>query len=235
MKYMGSKNRIAKNIVPIIMQSFEENDCKILIDCTVGGGNFLDKIPPHIERYGVDVNTYLIEMWKAVSNGWLPPEVITEDDYNYYRLNKDEDPVMTAYVGFALTYGGKWFGGWSRGKNSKGENRDYVDESRRNALKQFPLLQGVKFASMDLTKIEPKHKALLYIDPPYKNTTSYKDKFDYEAFYNWCRDMKGKGHVVFVSEYDMPDDFECVWSTEINSSLTKDTGAKKGIEKLFKL
>ena len=39
---------------------------------------------------------------------------------------------------------------------------------------------------------------------------------------------------MFISEYDMPEDrFECVWSKEISSSLTKDTGSKKGIEKLF--
>lgn len=162
MKYMGSKNRIAKHIVPIILQSFEENNCEILIDCTVGGGNFLDKIPTNIKRYGVDINSYLIAMWDAVSKGWLPPEIITENDYNHIRLNKDEDPVMTGYVGFALTYGGKWFGGWSRGKNSKGEDRDYVDESRRNALKQFPIFKDVKFYNMDFMDIDPKHKTLLY-------------------------------------------------------------------------
>lgn len=39
---------------------------------------------------------------------------------------------------------------------------------------------------------------------------------------------------VFISEYNAPDDFECVWSKEIVSSLTKNTGGKTGIEKLFK-
>ena len=82
-------------------------------------------------------------------------------------------------------------------------------------------------------EIKPSKKSLLYIDPPYKGTTKYKDKFDYEKFYEWCRDRHKEGHIIFVSEYEMPDDFKCIWSKEINSSLTKDTGSKKGVEKLF--
>jgi len=42
------------------------------------------------------------------------------------------------------------------------------------------------------------------------------------------------GHDVFVSEYSAPDDFACVWSKEVNNSLTKDTGSKKGFECLFR-
>ena len=46
--------------------------------------------------------------------------------------------------------------------------------------------------------------------------------------------MASKGHIIFVSEYNAPDDFECVWQKEIVSSLTQDTGSKKAVEKLFK-
>ena len=234
MKYQGSKSRIASDIIPIMLEAFSKNNCEIFIDCCVGGGNLLDKIPHSIERYGNDSNEYLIEMWKAVSNGWIPPKIITENDYYNIRDNKDDNKALTGYVGFALSYGGKWFGGWSRGKDNKGNDRDYVDESYRNCvLKQFPLLKGVKFSNKDILEIKPSKKSLLYIDPPYKGTTKYKDKFDYEKFYEWCRDRHKEGHIIFVSEYEMPDDFKCIWSKEINSSLTKDTGSKKGIEKLF--
>jgi DNA adenine methylase len=47
--------------------------------------------------------------------------------------------------------------------------------------------------------------------------------------------MASKGHIIFVSEYNAPDDFECVWQKEIVSSLAKNTGAKRGVEKLFRL
>lgn len=236
MKYMGSKARIAKDIVPILLKLYDDNECEIFIDCTVGGGNLLDKIPARIKRFGIDINEYLISMWQAVSKGWEPPQIITEADYLKIRDNKDEDKALTGYAGFALSYAGKWFGGWSRGNDSKGNPRDYVDESWRNCVKvQFPLLKDVTFVCKDFTTIYPEKKALLYIDPPYKGTTRYKDSFDYERFYDWCREVHSQGHIVVVSEYQMPSDFRYIWSKEINSSLTKNTGDKKGIEKLWVL
>ena len=75
-------------------------------------------------------------------------------------------------------------------------------------------------------------------NPPYQGTTEYKDReFDHEQFYEWCREQ-AKHNVVFVSEYDAPDDFECVWSQEVKSSLSANGvsgGSKKSVEKLFKV
>jgi DNA adenine methylase len=62
----------------------------------------------------------------------------------------------------------------------------------------------------------------------------YKDDFNHNEFWQWCRDRANEGHIVFVSEYNAPDDFECIWQKEIVSSLDKDTGSKKGMEKLFR-
>ena len=38
--------------------------------------------------------------------------------------------------------------------------------------------------------------------------------FNYEKFYEFCREL-GKNNYVFISEYYMPNDFECVWSKEV--------------------
>ena len=49
---------------------------------------------------------------------------------------------------------------------------------------------------------------------------------------------QAKNNVVFVSEYDVPDDFECVWSQEVKSSLSANGvagGNKVSVEKLFKV
>ena len=40
---------------------------------------------------------------------------------------------------------------------------------------------------------------------------------------------------MFVSEYTAPDDWVSVWEKRVNNTLTKDTGSKKGIERLFVL
>jgi len=44
-----------------------------------------------------------------------------------------------------------------------------------------------------------------------------------------------KGCRVFVSEYDAPERFNFVWSSEVANSLTKNTGSKIGVEKLWKI
>lgn len=53
------------------------------------------------------------------------------------------------------------------------------------------------------------------------------------VFWQWCREKVQQGHDIFVSEYQAPEDFICVWEKQVNSSLTKNTGAKKNVERLF--
>lgn len=229
MKYMGSKSRHAKEMLPIILKGRKPG--QFYVEPFVGGANMIDKVDG--DRLGADIHEYLIAMWQAVSDGWQPPAVVTEDDYNNIRKNKEDYPAeLVGYVGFSLSYGGKWFGGWRRDSVGK---RDYVEESRKGALKQFPRVVGVKFVHSSYDKLVMPTGSLIYCDPPYKGTTKYKDDFDHEKFYDWCRAKRQEGHTIFISEYEMPGDFLCVWSKEVTNSLTKNTGAKKGIEKLFTL
>ena len=77
---------------------------------------------------------------------------------------------------------------------------------------------------------------MIYCDPPYENTTSYKTgSFDHPKFWDWCRKMSEK-NLVFVSEYKAPDDFICVWEGEVKTNFASQ---RKGtthtaVEKLFK-
>lgn len=235
MKYMGSKARHAKELLPIILKDHKPE--MWYVEPFVGGANMIDKVSPEVapKRLGCDVHEYLIALWQAVSNGWVPPSAFTEEDYNQVKANKDAYPrELVGYVGFALSYSGKWFGGWRRDGAGK---RDYVTESYKNAQKQFPQLQGVHFRNKSVFDIDFSKcgQSTIYCDPPYAGTTKYKDDFDHERFYEWCRDRHKDGHKVFISEYWMPDDFICVWSKEVNNSLTRDTGSKKGVERLFTL
>lgn len=111
--------------------------------------------------------------------------------------------------------------------------RDYVAESYRNAIKQSCKLGGINFYHSAYDKLEIPKNSIIYCDPPYENTTKYKDKFDHSKFWDWCRRKRNDGHKIFISEYNAPDDFVCLWEKEIVSSLTKNTGSKKGIERLF--
>ena len=124
---MGSKNSIAKEILPIMLA---DRNGSTWIEPFVGGANMIDKVDG--DRIGNDINTYLISMWKALQNGWKMPEFVTEEQYKDLQQNKDKrDPELVAFVGFNTSYGGKWFGGYARGKNNNGLLRNYTDEGRR--------------------------------------------------------------------------------------------------------
>lgn len=66
-------------------------------------------------------------------------------------------------------------------------------------------------------------------------TTGYRfGKFNHEAFYSWCKIVASAGHKVFVSEYQMPDDFTCVWEKEVTNSVNP-FATQKPVERLFTL
>ena len=227
MKYMGSKARIAKYILPIILKDRKPNQW--YIEPFVGGGNMIDKVVGLRQGYDIDkdviqaLNDIRLNCDKLPKNN----KEFTENDYEYMRT--DNKQPFYGYVAYALSYGGKKWGGWRRDK--KGE-RDYVEEAYKNALRQQKLLPSILLTcSYDEIQLEPK--SIIYCDPPYKSTTNYANNFDHEKFWQWCRDCSNEGHQVFISEYDAPCDFECIWQMEICSSLTENTGSKKGIEKLF--
>ena len=230
MKYMGSKDRISKYIIPLMLK--DRKDEQYWVEPFVGGANSLDKVTGN--RIGNDYNDYLAAMWQDVSNGWMPPNDVTEEQYSKIKNNKELYPKgLVAYVGFALSYGGKWFGGWCRDGQGK---RNYVIEAYNNAIKQFPKLRGITFTNQSYDEMYIPPNSLIYCDPPYKNTTKYKNDFDSDKFYNWCVSKVKDGHTVFVSEYEFNyPNFIKLWEKEITSSLTQNTGSKTGIECLYKV
>ena len=110
MQYFGGKQRISKYIVETLNDY--RKDKQPLVEPFVGGCNVISKMDG--ERYCYDINEYLIEMYKAVQNGWIPPTTITKEEYDYIKNNKNEDKVLTGFVGIGCSYSGKWFGGYAK-------------------------------------------------------------------------------------------------------------------------
>lgn len=73
---------------------------------------------------------------------------------------------------------------------------------------------------------------IIYCDPPYKGVKKYSYSIDHDYFWNWCRKQVELGHKVFVSEYQAPEDFVCVWEQVLTNSMHQ-TNTKKPIERLF--
>jgi len=234
---MGSKNRIAKHILPIILKDRKEGQC--YVEPFVGGANLIDKVDGW--RIGADSNYWLIKALKLIQSGDLPADnsEFTERDYkmcvSHAKGERDIVGYCDGLIGYALiafSFGAKWCGGWSRGKKSDGSDRDYVAEQFRANKKQSAGIKGVVFKNKSYESLEVPPRSVIYCDPPYAGTTKYKDDFDHNSFFDWCRDKCKEGHQVFISEYNAPDDFVCVWQKEIQSGLNTNS-TKKGIEKLF--
>jgi len=228
-KYMGSKARHAKELLPIILADRKPEQW--YVEPFVGGANMIDKVDGN--RIGSDVHPHLIAMLDAASKGWQPPHDVCEVEYAMCRQARDVTPHI-GFVGFGCSYSGKWFGGYARGDDVNSVPRNYASESARNLIKQAKGLAGVQFRCGSYDELDIPDASIIYCDPPYAGTTRYATSaFDHAAFWRWCERMVAEGHTVFVSEYAAPDGWECVWEKRVNNTLTKDTGSKQGVEKLF--
>lgn len=237
MKYMGSKNRIAKHILPLILHSRQSD--QYYVEPFVGSANMIDKVTGL--RIGNDTNLPLIELWKKLIQGWLPPDYITKEEY--YEIKNDPDifPLeLVGWVCFCCSFSGKPFSGFAGvNKTKTGIIRNYQTEAKNNISDQIKFLKSVIFTCNTYDEIKLPENSLIYCDPPYKNTTGYRVKFNHEVFYNWCRSKILEGHKVFISEYEMPDDFICIciWSKTFKSSLSQngmyESPVSESTEKLF--
>ena len=71
MKYLGSKARIAKEILPIILRNRKEN--QYYVEPFAGGMNSICEVKGN--RIANDINEYLISMWKELIKGWIPDKI----------------------------------------------------------------------------------------------------------------------------------------------------------------
>jgi len=248
---MGSKAKYAADILNVILLDLldkysittDQLQHYSWIKPFVGGANMMAAVPSIFfkNRIGYDINYFVIKMFQALQNGWVPPDNISEEEYDnakhwskeYYTTSIPISLALIGFVGIGCSYSGKWFGGYARGKNNYGLDRNYCLESKKNILRQKPKLINVDFIYDSYNNIKFPLKSIIYCDPPYASTTNYAKGIDHKEFWTWCNKQVNEGHRIYVSEYEAPEDWTCIWSKTVNNSLTKNTGSKKGIERLF--
>lgn len=240
MKYMGSKSRIAKYIVPIIQKCIDDNNITTYIEPFVGGCNVIDKITANVCN-GSDTNKYLIALFQHLQNGGkllpeVPRELYSEVRSNYKNGNYEDWYVGN--VGFLASYNGRWFdGGYAQSGyeiTKKGERyRNYYLEAKKNIEAQVTNLSNVKLSVCDYRDIVVNETSMIYCDPPYKDTKQFLNstKFDYDEFWNIIRKWS-KDNFVLVSELEAPSDFVCVWEKPVVRSIKAKEKTKVN-EKLF--
>ncbi len=226
MQYFGGKNRLANEIVSILNSYRKEN--QKFVEPFVGGLNIVSKMEG--ERLAFDLHYELIELYKAMQNGWIPPDAIDNDTYLKAKNSNNISPAFKAFVGFGCSFAGKYFGGFA--KNSRNEN--YCKSAQKALLKKISTCQNVVFENKDYRTLKFEN-CLIYCDPPFHGVTQYSNgKFDSEEFWRYMREWS-KNNTVIVSEYNAPSDFECIWAKETKTEIrTKANGREKRVEKLFK-
>lgn len=238
MQYVGSKNKLSKDLAPII-QSYITEDTKGYLEPFVGGANMIDKIKHH-NKIGCDIHKELIALLQYAQKNELP-DTITEEEYNKVKNNKSNyEDWYVGLVGFCGSFGAKYFGGFARRYNKDGTLFDVPRQAINSLRRQSRLdnFKNIKFTNNSFLDL-PKDKIkgyVIYCDIPYKGTTKYATKnFPYDEFYEWCREMSIH-NTVLISEYNMPDDFECIWEKELKTSLgsgvNKDSDRNR-IERLY--
>lgn len=231
MQYVGGKYRICKFIQEIVNKYTED---KPFVSLFCGSCWIESKVKAPI-RICNDANRYLIEMWKAFQCGedfystYNP--LLSKEDYEYIKNHKDEMIPVTALAGFGCSYGGKWFDAYV-GTNSRGDN--YWQNAIRSCLKKIKTMQDVQFTNRDYRDVEIPENAVIYADPPYEGCIDYKaiGKFDCLKFWEYMRELS-KNHLIFISEYNAPDDFICVWQKDVAVSVEYNNNNRRKVEKLF--
>lgn len=232
MVYVGSKNKIAAHILPIMRGKMRLGDT--WVEPFVGGANMIDKVTD-CHRIGADNNGPLIAMWKALCNGWTPPTCLTIRQYEHLRGMRRLQKPLVGWAGTVASHKGKWFGGFAHYTVSADKARNYYAEHRLNVMRQVKLLCGVEWIHSPFHRLEIPRKSVVYCDPPYEDSTGYHSGFDHTAFWEW--DGTVKAREVFVSEYRAPAGWKEVWSRPVHGthlSNPKDRTRTYAEEKLFR-
>ena len=240
MIYMGSKGRIAKNLVPIIQSYIDDYKINTYVEPFVGGANIFDKIKCNRKIAG-DNQEYLIELFKNLHRLNELPKFIDREHYSDVRdsYNKKDGRYEKWYIGaigFFASFNGRFFDGGYGGiiKTKDGKTTDRYNDAKRRLEEQIPNLDCDDWRYGDYRQtVNDITCALIYCDPPYKGTKQYKasKNFNHEEFWNWCRE-KSKENIVLISEQEAPEDFVCIWEQEVKRIINKGNSIK-ATEKLF--
>jgi len=179
-----------------------------------------------------DARADMVLMWMAASRGWSPPGEMSRERYD--ELRTAEPSPERAFAGSAMSFGGKWFGGYAEGNNgTRGSalaGRDKVTAAgERLAASRISWHPGVDFFDYS----SPPRGTVAYLDPPYEGTTGYGDGFDHDRFWKVAESWVLDDVHVYVSEYAAPPGWRSIWAQRKPVSMSAATNQDFRLEQLF--
>ena len=236
MRYLGGKHTLGSEIASVLSKYGDPNKVDGYIEPFCGSlGVMIHMVDKGYKTYkAYDSCRDLILLWKALKAGTFKfPKSVSER--TWLRYKKDKTPsAMRAFIGFGCSFGGIWFSGYAQKYLKNYENRaPVVKESTRTCEKMIPQIKKINTIGCKDYKQHHLKNFLIYCDPPYYNTTSYKavNRFDHNQFWDTIRKWS-KNNTVIVSEYTAPKDFKCIWKKKKQINLNHNKTDSR-IEKLF--
>lgn len=239
MQYLGGKWKIRKELCAFLQPYV--NESRGYWEPFVGGLNILPFIR-HENRVGSDLHP-VIHLYKALQKGWVPPTSVSEEEYRAAKSLPDTDPLKH-FIGFGCSFGGKYFGGYARNSRSRdyayaasnSRSHNYAYAASNGLLKKMIECGGVSFFQGAYLDMPIPKGWVIYCDPPYAGTTSYKGitPFDHAAFWHWAW-WASTWNAVFVSEYSAPNGWSEVWSIRRDLVMQSKKKADGRVEKLFSI
>jgi DNA adenine methylase len=198
MRYMGGKSRLAKRLAEYLESRREPG--QLYWEPFVGGASVIARMGDHGPRVGGDANEALIALYRAMQNGWEPPESLGEEEYQRLKEAKDPANPLTAFAGFGCSFGGAWFHAYARGGS-----QNYALSTKRSLAKKMDSCADVKWVAAEYDAAPAPSGALIYCDPPYRGGEAYRavGAFDSDRFWTWAAEAS-MSNTVLVSEYGAP-------------------------------
>jgi hypothetical protein len=175
------------------------------------------------------LNENVVMMWQALLKGWKPPTRVSEEEYAQLR-EETKPSALRGFVGTTCAFGGGFFNTYARDKKDKTKN--FAAQGARQFARRILGLKGAVFTCQDYrTAMDSVDADVIYLDPPYENTSVYVgvEPFDSKMFWDEVRKRSDGKRRILVSEYQAPKDFTTVFTTYSRMGLS--TKAEVGLQK----
>jgi len=228
--YVGGKHRQSKVWAPLMLELARKKspDLPHYLEPFVGGGSMLDKMAPNFQMvHAGDASPNLIAMWRHLQTHGpdsFPAHLSKEEWLNY--KTEAEPSAMRGFAGFGCSFYRVFFASYM----------DSAKTTRNGLAKSYPSIQSVSFecCSYERWNSAVTKNTIVYCDPPYagsdkaafRSQGAFSRDFSHDAFWSCMRDWRSRGALVFVSEYDAPEDFHCISELELGKSTASKTNSK---------
>lgn len=232
MRYQGGKARFARLLAEEIWHAAILFDYDDVEDRYCGGL----AVALACRRAGLrviaveDGNPALIACYRAIVDGWQPPEVLTREDYAAIRERDDAADPMTAFALGFCSFGGKWRAGLMPDDARGGlgtSTRHAVLKARKDLLAARPLLGETEIREGDcLGPLAPR--AVGYFDPVYEGTLGYPGAPPWDGAGAWAAmGQLADASPVLVSEGAERVGWSTVWEHVTGRPQLRQSGARE--------